>query len=758
MKKLPYIILIFALAILTTCKKKPELKVYKLELGEAVVEVTSSSATLSVDYSYPTEIESVKLLVSTESGLGDATETVVVVAENKLTATVDGLQPSTKYYYCFRYSTGVNLDNTETSSFTTLENSGGELSVTTLTVVSITTTTAVSGGNVTGDGGHEVTMRGVCWNTGGEPSLADDHTVDGSGLGVYLSSLAGLESSTEYHVRAYAINEMDTVYGETLDFTTQSNIYGTVVTSGVSDITMTSAKASGNVTDDGGVAVFERGICWDTLANPTVVKNKIPSGSGVGAFTCDMTGLTLYTTYHVRAYATNTYGTNYGDDIEFTTLGTVPVVTTGEVYDITSGSAKVRGCVNNDWGSNITERGICYSTSENPTIDNNKVTAGAGIGDFECQITNMSFLTTYYVRAYATNEYGTNYGDELSFTTLDALHIYTYDVDIEATKVTFHGEVTIDEGSVGNIGDHGFCFAIHSNPTYDDNQITVVGPNVGMFSQSINRKLILCNLTCYVRSWVEVNNEIVYGNEVAFIIEAPQTATGAISGVFSVSNIKQVWFSKGNLQYQASTDTWRFAENQYDNIGTGNSNISGSYSGWIDLYGWGTGDDPTTTVGYEYFTTDWGVNAISNGGSTPNMWCTLSEALWEYILFTRETPSGIRFAKARINDINGLILLPDDWNSDYYDLSNPNMGGLAYSNNVISLWDWNSVFESHGAVFLPITGIRKGTVVSEDTIAGYYWSSSYYSIALVFKTGSLVIGGDCVAEWATAVRLVKYVQ
>lgn len=164
------------------------------------------------------------LLVSGESGMGDALESAAVVENNKLTGTVSGLLPSTKYYFCFRYNTGVNLDNTESGSFTTQSSGGGtgELAVTTLSVTSITTTTAVSGGNVTGDGGHEVTMRGVCWNTSGDPTVADNHTEDGTGTGVFLNNMLDLEAATEYHVRAYAINEIGIAYGEEIGFTTLS--------------------------------------------------------------------------------------------------------------------------------------------------------------------------------------------------------------------------------------------------------------------------------------------------------------------------------------------------------------------------------------------------------------------------------------------------------------------------------------------------------------------------------------------------------
>ena len=188
--------------------------------------------------------------------------------------------------------------------------------------------------------------------------------------------------------------------------------------------------------------------------------------------------------------------------------------------------------------------------------------------------------------------------------------------------------------------------------------------------------------------------------------EAP---TGAINGLFSVSDNKQVYFSKGNLQYQASTNTWRFAENQWDYVGDDNANISSNYSGWIDLFGWGTGDNPinTSTDNYDYnIFYDWGNNAISNGGDTSNIWHTLTLDQWLYIIETRNTISSILFAKAKVNYINGIILFPDNWNSNIYSINNPNSKEASYTSNIINSSNWIDIFESNGAVFIPAAGHR----------------------------------------------------
>ena len=143
----------------------------------------------------------------------------------------------------------------------------------------------------------------------------------------------------------------------------------------------------------------------------------------------------------------------------------------------------------------------------------------------------------------------------------------------------------------------------------------------------------------------------------------PPVPEGALVGAFSVSDGKQVHFSPGNLQYQASTDTWRFAENQWDIIGNANENISASYEGWIDLFGWGTGKNPTlaSDKNEDYATfTDWGANKISNGGSEANLWRTLTTDEWIYLFKGRRDATSL-FGMGTVNGVNGVILLPDNW-------------------------------------------------------------------------------------------------
>jgi hypothetical protein len=325
-----------------------------------------------------------------------------------------------------------------------------------------------------------------------------------------------------------------------------------------------------------------------------------------------------------------------------------PTVTTTEVINIKT-STTSGGVVSSDGGSSVIERGICWSTNHNPTIEDDHVSNGFGTGVYSANMHGLAEDTTYYVRAYAINSAGVAYGNELSF-------------------------------------------------TYHD--------------------------------WSD----------------------GVLPGVFSVSTTQKVKFSQGNLQYKASTRTWRFAEDQFEYIGVANRNISSQYDGYIDLFGWGTSGwsdgntyyqpwDSDNSGGYLYgprglhnLTTyfDWGYNAISNGGNQNHQWRTLTKSEWNYVFNTRSTTSGIRYAKAKVNNVNGVILLPDNWSSSYYTLYSTNDIFSSFSSNVISSSTWTYSLEAHGAVFLPAAGNRGGTSVSNVGRNGYYWSASYYDIFSAF--------------------------
>ena len=341
-----------------------------------------------------------------------------------------------------------------------------------------------------------------------------------------------------------------------------------------------------------------------------------------------------------------------------------PLVITYDVSQISTHAAVSGGAVTSEGGGNVNAKGVCWGTSPYPTINNSHTIDGSGTGIFTSNLTDLSFNTTYFVRAYATNEIGTAYGEQKSFTT-----------------------------------DH---------------------------------------------------------------------IPGAIDALYSISAEQQVYFSMGNLQYRASTNTWRFAENKWDYVGSvvvqigetggtvsGSSNhlISSTYNGWIDLFGWGTSGYNHGAVCYQPWSVstqstdyyaygdnmynlnnqtgkaDWGYNTIYNGGNVETLWRTLSDEEWNYVLNIRSTTSGIRCAKSIVNGVNGLVILPDNWSSDIYSLNNVNNSEASFSSNTISGNTWTSIFDANGAVFLPAAGGRNGTNIRYLNYYGRYWSSTanYYA-------------------------------
>lgn len=261
---------------------------------------------------------------------------------------------------------------------------------------------------------------------------------------------------------------------------------------------------------------------------------------------------------------------------------------------------------------------------------------------------------------------------------------------------------------------------------------------------------------------------------------------GALPGKFSVSSSKQVQFSQGNLQYQASTNTWRFAEHQYDIIAENNTYINDSYNGWVDLFGWGTGNNPTNvSINSDDYSTflDWGINKISNGGNISNAWTTLTDSEWQYLFYERTNADKL-FGFGMVDDIKGIIILPDDCPNTNGIIFAPTplaWDGRSYGSTISAYWDGNSYqpititdnfdrnvytidewskFEVAGAVFLPMGGYRTGNLYNYlDGNEGFYWSAKPKDIknayCLSFHSSYLRPKASTSRYFGSSVRLVR---
>ena len=239
-----------------------------------------------------------------------------------------------------------------------------------------------------------------------------------------------------------------------------------IETGGISDITTNSAVVSGTINDAGEKGISQHGHCWAASANPTVdfdARTELGSSNNIGSFNSNITEIAPGTKYYIRAYATSYRITSYGDNVSFTTNETfLPTVTTKLPENITANSATCGGNVTDDGGEPVTERGVCWSTSENPTLSDNHTTNGGGMGEFTSSLTGLSGNTTYYVRAYATSSAGTAYGDELSFTTQDEITLNW--------QKTYGGSSWDWPFSIQQTTDEGYVFAGGSNSNDGDVQ------------------------------------------------------------------------------------------------------------------------------------------------------------------------------------------------------------------------------------------------------------------------------------------------
>jgi pectin methylesterase-like acyl-CoA thioesterase len=211
----------------------------------------------------------------------------------------------------------------------------------------LSTTFVTCGGNIPNDGGALITGRGVVWDTISHPTVKSNKTSDGTGSGSFVSFVTGLTPGESYFLRAYAINKADTSYGEERTFTTlDSVLVPSVVTSSVSAIMVKTAESGGEVTGWGGDTVTARGICWDTVGSPTLEDNFTVNGEGLGTYKSIMAPLAHGTTYYARAYATNSAGTGYGNQVSFTTQLPAPDVTKVVAWDGSGDYATVQAAFN----------------------------------------------------------------------------------------------------------------------------------------------------------------------------------------------------------------------------------------------------------------------------------------------------------------------------------------------------------------------------------------------------------------------------
>ncbi len=408
--------------------------------------------------------------------------------------------------------------------------------VTTEAITGIGENEATGGGNVVDDGGGDITARGICWSTSQNPSLADNHTVNGTGSGLFESHMTGLSCGTTYYVRAYASNEAGTAFGDELSFTTSDCPVELpeLSTSAISNITESTAQSGGIISNDGGASITARGVCWSTSPNPTTSDSHSTDGIGGGTFTSQLTGLSCEKTYYVRAYASNSAGTAYGNQQSFTTAD-CPIelgsVTTAAITHIGYRRADGGGTVTDDGGGNVTARGVCWSTSPNPSLSDSYTVNGSGTGSFSSLINGLTCGTSYYVRAYVTNEAGTAYGNQVSFTTLSCTipTVSTGEIlKLGSRAAIGGGEVSANGGT--EVTARGVCWSTWPGPT-TSHPHTSDGSGTGSFTSEING--LQPGTKYYLRAYAINSVGTSYGEEITFTTnpELPVVVTGEVTNI-----------------------------------------------------------------------------------------------------------------------------------------------------------------------------------------------------------------------------------
>lgn len=810
MKSLKTIIwVIGAMFLLVTCKKDPGYGIEDLKIVSDVV-VGTNSATITGTYYYPGEIKVIKACITKgESAVG---EYAVELNGKEFTVEITGLQPSTTYQYYYKVDHGASEPYVvpESREFTTQSVTimDDMPTVQILEMLPIDSATCRVKCEVLDDGGSPVVERGICWNTHGNPTMADATVrCDSAGLGMYTVYMEQLSLGHQYYVRAYAQNATGVIgQSNVVDFE-MSALPGMSI-----DVHVSCEPEEGGTTTGGGS--YEVGTQCTVTATPNpgyTFVNWTENGNQVWgeerySFPVNVER-NLVANFSAEAYiisvviepegggtATGAGGYAYGD-----TCRLIAMPRTG--YDFVSWTRD---------GAMVSQEAECsfiviesetftahfQVKSYAVTVTSNPIDGGSVSGDGIYEYGMTCTVHAVPSEGYAFDNW-TDDGDIVS-TSAD----YSFMVMGNRNLKANFSELPPDEYTVTVLASPTEGGTVNSGGTYEQGQQCTVSATANegyTFTKwTENGEVVSTNANW---TFTVTSNRILMAN---FNYNGGSgVPPGAINGLFTI-NAKgdQVYFSQGNLQYQASTNTWRFAENQWDFVGTQNPSsgqpsggtISGSdnyyisqtYSGWIDLFGWGTSGYNHGAVCYQPWSisesvneyraygsvynnlydqtgqADWGCNSISNGGNVTNTWRTLAEDEWGYVLNNRITSSGIRYAKAQLNNINGLILLPDDWDDSYYSLNHTNSSGASYTINIISSSQW-STLEQHGAIFLPASGFRVGTSIYGMGSSGYYYSSEHafwgdYSVSSASFSNGLNSHFADAPYKGHAVRLVRNVQ
>ena len=660
MKKISIAIMVLVVA-LASCKKTPEVNLKYVDVERDLITVGTTTATVQCDYDYIATLKKAYFYYGEGTNEADMNKAEMRVVQNTLYVDLTGLRANATYSYFYEFHNGFNSMRTALKTFKTEGGSGPTIilpTVVTGEVTEITTSSAKGSGEVTNDGGTEVTESGICWSINENPTLNDNHVAAGTGTGTFTAMMNGLEVGTTYHVRAYATNEVGTAYGLDREFVTVGG---------------------------GGMIEEYVDLC-------------LPSG-------------TLWATCNLGANSPEEFGDYYAwGETETKTTFTVGTYKycNGDFYSLT------KYCNDPSYGYNGFIDNLDVLLAEDDAVTVN-------LGENWCMPTKEQWQELFdnTVTTWTTQNgvFGLLLTSSCNSLFLPAAGLYNGNTGVAH--------------DIEGVGSEGLYWSSLLDTNYPITSrmfsFTSNGGGTGTSFRYSGQSIRPVRKTCTPTPPSNV----------------PE---GAINGLFTINeNGDQVYFSQGNLQYQASTNTWRFAENQWNQVGGNYSSsgggecgnvyengvkcdnmlVSATYSGWIDLFCWGTSGWDCGNVYYhpydkdgegeqygplgyssltgEYANSDWGVyNPIINGGNQSGLWRTMTLSEWYYVMSYRAQASE-KLSMAQVNGVHGCVILPDEWDCPTGLSFVPQ--SFDWITNVYTEQQWKQM-ELKGAVFLPASGER----------------------------------------------------
>ena len=500
MKKKQLLLFCSLMLLLASCEKETEeIKFAPLLTTGNATNISRSGAVLSgsIQVDENTFVKNYGILISKLESLEGYAEYSVKDGQRNFNVTVSNLDAGTTYYYCAYANNNTEMVKGSIKSFSTTENSVPSLK--TVVLQDKNETSIKVSASLSDDGGSEIISSGFCWTKASEdePSIESNKQIVSLTNQEMSATLVDLEPNTEYQIRAYASNTSGVGYSEILRVKTSEA--RTPVLSGITQTASSdfSVSIKAEITDEGTASVTSSGFCWSTTNKTPTIDDSCKELNGP---TLEMTMEELQpnTTYYIRAFAVNEFGVAYSEVFTFKTAE-AKAPTLSKITQTTSSdfSVSIKAEITDEGTASVTSSGFCWSTTnKTPTIDDScKELNGPTL---EMTMEELQPNTTYYIRAFAVNEFGVAYSEVFTFKTAEAkaptLSKITQTTSSDFS-VSIKAEIT-DEGTA-SVTSSGFCWSItNKTPIIDDYSKELDGPTLEMTMEELQP-----NTTYYIRAF-----------------------------------------------------------------------------------------------------------------------------------------------------------------------------------------------------------------------------------------------------------------